>query len=212
MPVETLPRIYANFPVSIDPQCRDGTAKLYDECGDQLALFREALARANSEGKVLLVSYGAEWCVWCHVFDAHINGDRGAFRYTYAAPDDPEDFRTKTITEGADSDADAADELREFVARTFVVAHIDYQYAPNGDGVLEISAAAEHFPDGLPFIFVVDSAGQFVASVDSEPIGKSTGIINWYRGYDRRGLQKQLGKLRDAALAASLRLDAVPVR
>jgi len=58
-----------SYPETLDPDCRDGRAKLYDECGDQLALFDEAFARAQAENKILFVNYGAEWCVWCHVFD-----------------------------------------------------------------------------------------------------------------------------------------------
>ena len=56
------------FPQALDPECRDGRAKLYDQCGDQLALYEAAFAQAQAEEKVLLVSLGAEWCVWCHVF------------------------------------------------------------------------------------------------------------------------------------------------
>lgn len=83
---ENLPRAYVSFPERIDPQCRNGKARVFDECGDQLALFTAALAKANSEGKTLLVEYGAEWCIWCHVFDAHISGEHGEFRYTYGLP------------------------------------------------------------------------------------------------------------------------------
>src|SRR6185436_17770405 len=43
-PVPTLPQAYTGFPAAVDPQCRDGSATIYDECGDQLALFRTALA------------------------------------------------------------------------------------------------------------------------------------------------------------------------
>ena len=118
-PVPKLQQIYTGFPESIDPQCRDGTATIYDECGDQLALFREALARANAENKVLLVEYGAEWCIWCYVFNAYINGDKGRFRYRYASAKEPEAWSTRTFEE--DDDVAGAEELRDFVARHFVV-------------------------------------------------------------------------------------------
>jgi len=110
-PVPTLPQAYTGFPAAVDPQCRDGSATIYDECGDQLALFRTALARANAENKVLLVEYGAEWCIWCHVFNAYINGDKGRFRYTYASAKEPEAWATRTFEE--DDDVEGAEELRD---------------------------------------------------------------------------------------------------
>lgn len=57
-----------SFPKALDKDCRDGRAKTYDQCGDQFALFEEAFATAQAQEKVLLVSLGAEWCFWCHVF------------------------------------------------------------------------------------------------------------------------------------------------
>ncbi|NNE23548.1 MAG: hypothetical protein HKN11_13145 [Rhizobiales bacterium] len=51
----------AKLPTHFDKNCRRGRAKLYDECGDQRVLFASALKRASKEGKVLLVSFGAEW-------------------------------------------------------------------------------------------------------------------------------------------------------
>ena len=74
----------ASYPLALDPTCRAGQAKLYDECGDQLALFDTAFEAATHDGKVLLVSYGAEWCVWCHVFDRTV-AKAGAPLATFAA-------------------------------------------------------------------------------------------------------------------------------
>jgi hypothetical protein len=59
-PAASLPRTYTGFPEDIDPQCRGGKARMFDECGDQSALFTAALERSKREGKVLLVEYGAE--------------------------------------------------------------------------------------------------------------------------------------------------------
>ena len=56
------------FPKKLDPDCRGGRAKTYDQCADQFALYTKAFETAQAEEKVLLVSLGAEWCVWCHVF------------------------------------------------------------------------------------------------------------------------------------------------
>jgi hypothetical protein len=98
-----------NSPASAEPlikypdtpvrSCRRGRAKLYDECSNQERLFAAALARANAEGKTLLVFYGAEWCIWCHVFDAYINGEKSRFNYKFVSPDAPNMFRRATLCE-----------------------------------------------------------------------------------------------------------------
>lgn len=200
-PVTTLPQIYTGFPEALDPQCRDGTARIYDECGDQLALFRAALARANAENKVLLVEYGAEWCIWCHVFNAYINGDKGRFRYTYATAKEPEAWATATLEEHGG--VEGAEALRDFVARHFVVVRIDYQYAPNGAEVLEHTGAQEHFPGGLPFVFTVDSRGRYAATFEGDGLEKNRRVpFNWYRGFHRDAMLRVLTSMRNAALAS----------
>jgi hypothetical protein len=212
-PVETRPRIYVSFPETIDSQCREGKARIFDECGDQSALFTAALARAKREGKVLLVEYGAEWCIWCHAFDAHINGEHDAFRYTYGAPEEPEVRYTHTFHEVASADIALADPLRQFVAANFVIAHIDAQYAPHGEAVLADSGANEHFLGEIPFVFTVDYDGRFAASLDPG-VGEKRreGVLDWYRGYDRAALIRQLTAMRDAARAGGKRLPSASAR
>src|SRR5215467_14534017 len=74
-PVPSVPHYdITTVPAELDRACRRGRAKLYDECSDQLSLFETATTRAVAEGKVPLVSYGAEWCIWCHVFERYIHG------------------------------------------------------------------------------------------------------------------------------------------
>jgi hypothetical protein len=198
-----LAHAYAGFPLEIDSKCRDGKAQIFDECGDQLALFKTALARANLEHKVLLVEFGAEWCIWCHVFDAHINGEHHRFTYTYGTPDEPESRQTTTFKEGKGADARAANALREFVAANFVIVHIDAAYAPNSDHVLEASGASERYDETLPFIFSVDQRGKFAQKFMSDAVEKRRDTeSDWYRGYDRAGLLAQLTSMRDAARAS----------
>ena len=198
-----LAHAYAGFPLEIDSKCRDGKAQIFDECGDQLALFKTALARANLEHKVLLVEFGAEWCIWCHVFDAHINGEHHRFTYTYGTPDEPESRQTTTFKEGKGADASAANALREFVAANFVIVHIDAAYAPNSDHVLEASGASERYDETLPFIFSVDQRGKFAQKFMSDAVEKRRDTeSDWYRGYDRAGLLAQLTSMRDAARAS----------
>jgi thioredoxin-related protein len=199
-PVETLPQIYTGFPEALDPRCRDGTAKIYDECGDQVALFSAALARANAENKILLVEYGAEWCIWCHVFNAYINGNKDRFRYRYASAKEPDAWTTRTFEEHGD--VEGAEALREFVARHFVVVRIDAQYAPNGAEVLEHTGAAEHFPGGLPFVFTVDSRGRYAATFEGAGLEKNRRSFDWYRGFHRDAMLRVLTSMRNAALAS----------
>jgi hypothetical protein len=207
-PVETRPRVYVSFPETIDAQCREGKARIFDECGDQSALFTAALARANREGKVLLVEFGAEWCIWCHAFDAHINGEHDRFRYTYGSPEEPEVRYTHTFHEEASADIALAEPLRQFVAANFVVAHIDSQYAPRGEAVLADSGADKYFQGYIPFVFTVDQDGRFAASLDPN-VGEKRreGITDWYRGFDRTILIRQLTAMRDAARADGKQTD-----
>jgi hypothetical protein len=197
---DALPRLYVAFPEKLDPACRDGKARLFDRCTDQLALFDQARNRAKAEGKTLLVEYGAEWCIWCHVFAAHIKGEHGRFRYTYGSPDAPDERDTATFVEGNWADANAARELAEYVAASFVVVHIDLEYAPNGAAVLESTGALEHYTRTVPYIFTVDSGGRFSARFHHDPAERRRdGVLDWYRGYDRRNLLEQLKAMREAA-------------
>ena len=201
-PPKPVAKAYVGFPVAIDPLCRDGKARMFDECTDQSRSFEQARTRARAENKVLLVEFGAEWCIWCHVFDAHISGQYDRFRYTYGTPDDPEARHTTTFEEGQPwSDAQAAQELRDFVAANFVLVHIDMQYAPNGMTVLSDSGAAGHYRGWVPFVFTVDQQGQFAAAFNHDAAERRREDTNWYRGYDRRGLITQLTAMRDAARA-----------
>lgn len=201
-PPKARQKAYVGFPAAIDPQCRDGKARMFDECTDQSVLFEQALSRAAADNKVLLVELGAEWCIWCHVFEAHINGEYDKFRYTYGRPEDPEARYTTSFEEGPQwSDAQAAGELRDFVAENFVVVHIDLQYAPNGMDVLSDTGAVEHYKGGVPFVFTVDRQGQAAGVFNHDTVERRREDANWYRGYDRRGLISQLTAMRDAARA-----------
>lgn len=196
------PRIYVSLPERLDPACRDGTATLFDECGDQLALFKAGLARAKLEKKVLLVEFGAEWCIWCHVFESHVNGEHTRFKYVHGAPGEPDARYTTTFKEGSDSDAGDASRLRDFVAANFVIVHIECEHSPNGYAVLDAVEAADRNPRGIPYIFSVDEAGRFARKFDHDAVEKRLDPPEGlYRGYDRLGLLKELTAMRDAALA-----------
>src|SRR5262245_44629331 len=187
-------------PSKLDKACRRGRATLYDECSDQLGIFEAAKQLAAAENKVLLVSYGAEWCIWCHVFAKYIHGETTRFEYTYGHPDAPEVRQTSTIfeREKRDGKADAA-ALNAYVARSFVVVHIEGQYAPNGAAVTEKTGAAAFMSNAIPFIFAVDRRGQYAAHFKSETVEIRRDTDDWYRGYDRRKLLAELQRMHDTA-------------
>jgi len=72
-----------SYPKTLSKGCRDGDAIIYDECSTQQYVIDQALEAANKSDKSVLVLYGAEWCVWCHVFDKYINGHSNAFNYRF---------------------------------------------------------------------------------------------------------------------------------
>ena len=189
-----------SFPQFLSKTCRNGRAKLYDECGDQMDILRSAARKAAVDGKVMLVSYGAEWCIWCHVFDAYIHGGIKQFSYTFASPSAIETRRNAVLYERAAIDVSGeATKLQQYVADHFVIAHIDAQYAPNGRTVLTSTGAAKHDNGWLPFIFTVKVDGQFAAQLDHGLVESRRDTADWYRGYHRVNLLKVLTGMHDAA-------------
>ena len=189
-----------SFPTFPNAECiENGRARIYDQCADQFELFVSALEVANREKKVLLVSYGAEWCIWCHVFAAYIDGEAGSFTYTYGEEGDPERW-TDTMKERAKDNLERnAAALNQYVADNFVVLHIDYEFAPRGDEVLIVSGAADSYNNWLPFIFTVSEQGTFAAALQSSEIEVRRNIIGYFRGYDREGLLNELKRIKNAA-------------
>ena len=188
-----------SYPERVDASCRGGRATIYDECADQRRIFADASKRAAAEGKVLLVSFGAEWCIWCHVFSKYVKGARDSFTHTYSDADEREWF-TETLYERARGDAARdAEALAKFVSETFVLAHIDYKHSAGGVEVLEATGANERFNNWLPFIFTVDAAGRFAMRLDHDRVEYRRDTEDWFRGYDRKKLIAVLTEMRDAA-------------
>ena len=187
--------VVAHLPAKLDPKCREGDARLYDECGSQLALFETARAEAATSGKVVLVSFGAEWCIWCHVFDSHLGGGAGRFRY----PVEGDDVTlVERSGEGVLPDAKA---LNDFAAKTFVLVHIEGDHAPDGWQVLKASGVDVEKVVGYPYIFTVDANGRFAKALDPNAAETRRDIpLDWYRGYDRKSLMTHLAGMRDAAV------------
>ncbi len=188
------------LPAEIARSCRGGRAALYDECGSQTKLFQRALSVADTEGKTLLVSFGAEWCIWCHVFDQYIAGAHTRMTYRFS---DPGADQTEQVTLNEkprqDPTAEAA-ALRQFVADHFVLVHIEDYYSPDGYDVLRQTGADAAFDQSLPFIFTVGPDGRFAAKLNASSVEtRRDGWIDWYRGYDRTGLMAALASMKAAA-------------
>lgn len=188
------------FPAKIMRDCNFGRAKLYDQCGSQVTLFQNALRAANAEGKVLLVSYGAEWCIWCHVFDEYISGAHTKLTYRYGDSSEKTTFAVTLFERPKDDPSARAGELSTFVARNFVVAHIEGQFADDGWDVINQADAAPHTNGGIPFIFSVNSDGAFAAALDPKAVETRRDTEDWYRGYDRQNLMRSLKEMHQAAM------------
>lgn len=190
----------STLPDRIERNCRGGRAALYDECGSQTKLLRQAIFQAETEGKVLLVSYGAEWCIWCHVFEQYIKGEHTTMTYRFSEPGDS-DTEEVTLQErpGTDPAAEAA-ALTQFVADNFVLVHIEDYYTSDGYDVLIQTGADEAFNGGLPYIFTITAEGRYAAHLQSNAVEtRRDGVIDWYRGYDRPGLMAELARMKAAA-------------
>lgn len=181
------------FPERIDPTCGNGRARVYDECGDQKALFRAAFEQATADGKVLLVSYGAEWCIWCHVFDHYIAGKFDAF--TYELPNETRSMRERRT----ETMAREAANLNRYVSETFVIANIEYEYASGADEVLEETGADAYFEDWAPFIFTVADDGKIAAVFDHNRVEAPTiPFVDNFRGYKRVEMLDHLKEMAEA--------------
>ncbi|MEM8849136.1 MAG: hypothetical protein AAGE03_03790 [Pseudomonadota bacterium] len=199
-PVNAEPGALTKFPQHIDPACNFGRAKLYDECGSQLALFDKALRTANQQDKVLLVSFGAEWCIWCHVFSQHLAGAHTKMDYRLGDPGDPI-YDDVTLLEKPRTDpTEQADRLKSFAEDTFVVVHIEDQFSPDGYDVLLQTSAVDAFTGGYPFIFTVTREGQYAARLYHDRSStRRDGLFSWYRGHDRSRLIAELSRMVAAA-------------
>ena len=182
------------LPTAVPKKCRKTPQILFDRCRDQVALFDQALKTARAEGKVLLVSYGADWCIWCHVFDAYVHGHSGIFRYALSdGPWEMAEMPTDTML------ADAA-ALNTTFSRNFALVHIDADDRSNGFDVLAKTGAKAKYENSVPFNFVVNETGAFVGHIENGDVEVRRDGDDPFRGYDRAALLKQLATLYQNAL------------
>ncbi len=199
------PSIYfevQSYPERIDSNCRDGIAKLYDECSDQSTLLNRAIDQGRKTGKTVLVVYGAEYCLWCHVFDKYVKGHSREFTYEWQYHDGNDKQWAMKETENVNANAEAK-ALNEFVAKNFIVVHIESYLAPNGaEAALETGFDADAFPF-VPIVFSLKDTGKYAAHM--LPYHAIAGLEvktdggQAYRGFDRTILTAELSKLLSAA-------------
>lgn len=153
---------------------------LFDLCRDQVEILNEARQVAAASGKTVLVAYGADWCIWCHVFEAHVLGGFG--RFDYKTIDDPWTMREKGNNATLSSEAAA---LKAFVSANFVIVNIAQEAGAAGRAVLVETGAEEHFQDGLPFVFALGRDGRFAKTVRTVDAEIRRDGNDPYRGYNR---------------------------
>jgi thioredoxin-related protein len=182
------------YPKTINETCFAGRAVTYDECGLQKDVLNNALREANKTGKTVLVVYGAEWCIWCHVLKEHIKGNYGKFSYKLEGQSG-----YKMDERPSEKDIKQAKKLADFAAKTFVIANIEAQHSFDGYDVLHETGGADHIKNYIPFVFTVDKSGKFQRAMPStnemKALEKRREGDDWYRGYNRGVLQTELKKL-----------------
>jgi hypothetical protein len=152
-----------------------------------MEIFRRALEEARATGKIVIVSYGAEWCVWCHLFHYQVEGSTDGF----TLPVEGEHGRILVnVPERAGRDvARDAHALNAFVSENFVVAEIDSAHAPDGRAVLEATGANSAFIGHYPFIFSVTPEGRFAVKLDNYRVASTS------QGYVRASLLAELQRM-----------------
>lgn len=190
-----------HFPTVIPRDCGDGQAKLYDECADQVNILESAISTANEENKNVLIVYGGEWCIWCHVLDNYFKGKFRTFDYEWR--DNYGDIQTWSMREQVSSDEiNDAKRLNEYVANNFVIAHIDNSYA-NGNEAIEMTGFDPENIYYYPFIVALNSKGKYVGNMEPTSAIKGFEIRESggeeFRGYERSILLEQLKLLKSKA-------------
>ncbi len=196
-------------PESISKDCRGGIANVYDECSDQTLILQDALARANRSGKSVLVVYGAEWCIWCHVFDQYVKGGFRKFEYKWQFHDG-DNLQWKMIERESRNARQEAYDLNKYVSDNFVIAHVEGYHAPNGEEAMAQTGVDTSKLFFMPYIVVLDSKGKLAAemqpsnAIEKLEVREDSG--EEYRGYNRIILLAELKKLREAEIKANRKM------
>lgn len=184
------------FPKIIGP-CEKGSSTVYAECADQSEILNLAIIEAKKIEKTVLVVYGAEWCIWCHVFDKYINGYHSNFDYRWTYQGGKKRW---TMTEKENlTRAFLAQELNKYVSENFVVAHIEGQFANGKYALSQVGVDTDRLMF-MPYIISLNENGKYLTHMPAgsgvEGLEKREDSGAEYRGYDRLVLLNELKKLK----------------
>ncbi len=146
------------FPKQLSKDCRKGQAKIYDECSSQADILTAAIKQANKTDKSVLIVYGSEWCIWCHVLEKYLNGESGYFEYEWQVEGIVEKWPMQEL-DNKRAHIEAA-VLNRHVAKNFVLAHIEGTFSPDGYEVMEATGFDLSKIRAIPFIMLVDGQGK----------------------------------------------------
>ncbi|MDJ0942210.1 MAG: hypothetical protein QNJ30_02005 [Kiloniellales bacterium] len=150
-----------------------GPRDVYASCRKQRELFQKARDHAIGSEKLLLIGYGADWCVWCKVSDRYLEG--AVSKQEQGSPE---------------SNLRLARNLAEFVAETFVVLHVDSDKKAETTPLMKEIGAGRWVRPAVPVFVVLDprsGALEEARLVEAEvPAGAG------YVGYDRVEMLKEL--------------------
>lgn len=150
-----------------------GIRDVYASCREQREIFRRARAHAVESRKLLLVGYGANWCVWCKVSDRYLDG-----------------AVSKQEEGSAESNLRLAGNLAAFVAETFVVLHIDSDKKAETTPIMEEIGAGQWVRPAVPVFVVLDPRSGAVEEARLVEAEKPASA--GYVGYDRVLVLKEL--------------------
>ena len=192
-----------SFPKAISKVCRAGVANIYDECSDQQIILDNAINKANQSGKSVLIIYGAEWCIWCHVLDKYIKGESRRFQYHWEYEEG--EISQWEMVEKQNRNAELeAEKLNKYVSENFVIAHIEGYHSPNGSEVIANTGFDTNKVKVLPYILVLnfkaEYSGHMLAynAIEKLEIREDSG--EEYRGFERNILLSELIKLRKLSI------------
>ncbi len=150
-----------------------GVRDIYASCLRQRDLFRKARAHAVDSQKLLLIGYGADWCIWCKVSDRYLEG-----------------AVSKQEEGSADSNLRRARNLAEFVAETFVVVHVDSDKKAETAPLMRDIGAGQWVGPAIPVYVVLDPRSGAVEEARLVEAEKPASA--GYVGYDRVEMLREL--------------------
>ncbi|MBS0295863.1 MAG: thioredoxin family protein [Proteobacteria bacterium] len=165
VPAHVGPRGLVTFPDAAQA-CGDDESHHYVTCRTQTEVLQAAMVRARREHKQVLVSVGADWCIWCYVSALYFNGWSDTRREPAAA-----------------GDRDDAIALADYMAPRFVVVNLNAE-APDLAPALEAAHIDQEQVRGYPSFFLLDAAGARFVDLDRASLPKAGD----FRGYSRRGM------------------------